>query len=152
MIGPSIDPFWMPSFSLFVLLFSSLPRRNNYIFLVQDPIWLFFLGGGGWAGGVGGNIYISSKKCHIDLKFWPQVALIAVQMSFKLFLKIWIFLGAGHTQNVSFWSSFDPNLLPEDSRNQQQQLSYSNLLLISGENYDYFLLYLGFLGCIWTQG
>ena len=72
-------PNWV-IFSFFILF---------YLF-----IYLFhFLGGWvvwGWlVGGWGGNN--SSKQCQIELRYWPQVVLIILQMPFKRFWKTQIF-------------------------------------------------------------
>ena len=72
-------------------------------------------------------------------------------MQFKVFWKNQIFPETGCTQRLSFWSNFDPNLQPEDAQNQKQPAGYPNksksrpyLHSTFNENYNYFLLYLGF--------
>ena len=64
----------------------------------------------------------SSKQHQIELKFWPQVALIVVQTLLKAFWKTRLFTETTDrecTQSFSFWSKFDLNLSPEDCRNQK---------------------------------
>ena len=100
------------------LFFLTLPRRNNYIFFVEDPIAPIWCEGGGGGRGFGGNN--SSKQRQIELKLWPQVVPMIVQMLFKAFWKTLIFTDNFHgTQSLSFWSNFDLNLPPEDRRNQK---------------------------------
>ena len=60
----------------------------------------------------------SSRQRQIELKFSPQVVLIIVQISFKIFWKIRIFTETECSQNLIFWCNFHPNLTPEDGRNQ----------------------------------
>ena len=104
-----------------------------------------------WAhfGFLGGNK--SSKQRQIELKFWSQVVLIVVQMAFKTFWRTRIFTLTGITQTLSFWSNFDPNLPPEDGRNQKQPSDFPNqsksrpyLHSILNDNYN-------FLGFFWVQ-
>ena len=64
-----------------------------------DPFW------GSWDNN-------SSKQRPIELKFWPQVILIAAQMLFKAFWKIRIFAETVRTQSLNFWSNFHPKFTP----------------------------------------
>ena len=78
---------------------STLPRRNKYVFFGSGPNWAHF-----WVFGA----IIPVKKCQIELKVWPQVLLIVVQMLFESFWKIRIFTETGRTQNLTFWSNSTP--------------------------------------------
>ena len=66
-----------------------------------------FGGRGGW----GPN---SPKYFPILLKFSPELVLKGTKQCIKNFLKNQIFIATGDTQNLHFWSNFDPILLPED--------------------------------------
>ena len=89
-----------------------------------------------------------SKQCQIELKFWPQIVLIVVQMPFKGFWKDRIFTENFYsTQSLSFWFYFSPNLPFEDDQNQKLALGCPNklksrpcLLSIINENHNNFLL------------
>ena len=51
----------------------------------------------------GGNN--SSKRHHIELKFWPQVVLIVVQIAFKAFWNTRIFTETGDVHKVSVFGT-----------------------------------------------
>ena len=78
-------------------LFSTLPGRSTTFFGVGPNCGHF--------GGFGGNN--SSTQHHIELKFWPLVVLIFVQILFKAFWKTWIFTETGDVHKVSV---FGPTL------------------------------------------
>ena len=100
----------------------------------------------------------SSKERLIELKFWSQVVLIAVQMPCKAFWRTQIFTVTELTQNLIFWSNFDSNLAPKDGRNQKESSGYPSqpksrpyLLSIFNKNYNY-LRYWAFFGYKWAHG
>ena len=65
-----------------------------FYFILFIYLFISFFGGMGsvrmvgWGGGGGNN---SSKQCQIELRYWPQVVLIILQMPFKRFWKTQIF-------------------------------------------------------------
>ena len=87
---------------------------------------------------------ITSKQHQIELKFWPQVVLIVVQILFKAFWKTQIFTETGNVHKVSvFGLTFIPiyllkmaeiknsHLVIQISKNQSPisfQLSVKNLI------------------------
>ena len=73
------------------------------------PFWGFF----------GGGNNSSKQTTQIELKFWPQVVLIVVQIQVKAFWKNRIFTEAGCTQSLTFLFNFDTSL-PSEIKNSHQ--------------------------------
>ena len=75
---------------------------------LEEAIRFFGLGPNcGHFGGFEGNN--SRKQHHTELKFWPLVVFIFVQILYKAFWKTWIFTEAGDVHKVSV---FGPTLTP----------------------------------------
>ena len=103
----------MPSFSFWVFAVLDFTLKKLQCFFDSGPNWAHF-------GGFRANN--SSKHCQIELKFWPQVVLIVVQMPFKGFWKARIFTENFYcTQSLSFWSDFDPNLPTEHGQKHKNR-------------------------------
>ena len=61
-------------------------------------------------GGFWGNK--ASKQHQTELKFWPQVVLIVVQILLSISENSNFYRDRGCTQSVSFWSIFNPKFTP----------------------------------------
>ena len=96
-------------FQLLGICCSRLYLKETISFFSSGPNWAHF-------GEFGGNT--SNKECQIEI-FWPQVVLIVVQMSFKVFWWTRILTETERTKSLSFWSNFDHSLPPEDGGNQK---------------------------------
>ena len=96
-------------FQLLNICYFDFSQKKPLRFFGSGPIWahfgIFFLGGGGG----GGND--SYKQRLIELKFWPQVVFIVVQMPFKVFWRTQFFTVTGVTKIlvlVKLWPIFVP--------------------------------------------
>ena len=95
------------------------------------------------------------NKVRLSRNF-DQLVHLVVKQSFKTFWKTLIFTETGRTQSLSFWSNFDPNLPPKIKEyifSMKKKIAITLLKsfkmkalfpFIFNENYNDFLLYLGF--------
>ena len=133
----------MPSFSFWVFAVSNFTQKEQLFFLFMIVLRQFW-----WI--CSSN---SSKQRQIELKFWPQRVLIVIQMAFKEFWKSRFCTETERTRNLSFWSNFDCNILPEDGQTQKYLLGYPDesksrpyIHSILNENYNSLMPYLGLFG------
>ena len=86
------------------------PEETTTLFFAQDPIWPIL-------GGLGGN---NSSKQGLD---WAKILTAGSPHGYTSaiwsILKSSFFTETGHTQSLSFWSNFGPQLPLENGWNQK---------------------------------